>query len=127
MLIVFAFFKKTSTKIASTSVDYYAVTHYRWFQGDLAVCYCFLTLQEHDLNSPVVVLNTIGAEVDFFSAQRSFLAIFSPTNDTSTTPTMAGSLQIAAPTTPNPTNNLANALLPAAMSVSSIQLPQRSQ
>ena len=65
------------------------------------------------LDSPVVVSKGIGAEVDFFQTQRSFFAIFSPTNDTSTTPTMAGSLQIAAPTTPNPTNTLTNAFATA--------------
>ena len=52
---------------------------------------------------PMLLINTIGADLRFFWAQRSFLAIFCPTNVTSTTPTMAGSLQLAVKTLPNPT------------------------
>ena len=39
---------------------------------------------------------------------RSFLAIFHPKFETSTTPTMAGSLQSAAQSPPNPTNTITN-------------------
>ena len=45
----------------------------------------------------------------FFGIQRSFLAIFTPKFETSTTPTMAGSLQTAAQPPPNPTNTITNA------------------
>eukprot|EP00956_Cyclotella_meneghiniana_P036508 scaffold126506_cov50-Cyclotella_meneghiniana.AAC.1 len=68
-----------------------------------------LDLSPTTTDSPVVVLKGIGAELRFFSLNASFLAIFSPTIDTSTTLTMAGSLQIAAQTTPNPTNTITNA------------------
>ena len=44
----------------------------------------------------------------FSQAQRSSLAIFTPEIVTSTTPTMAGSLEIAAQSPPNPTNTLTN-------------------
>eukprot|EP00956_Cyclotella_meneghiniana_P037376 scaffold137612_cov23-Cyclotella_meneghiniana.AAC.1 len=47
------------------------------------------------LDSPVVVLNTIGAEIDFFHLN----ALFTP---------LAGSLQIVAPTTPNSSNTITN-------------------
>ena len=56
----------------------------------------------------MVVLNTIGAKVDFFELNALFSPFLAPTNDTSTTSTMAGSLQIAAPTIPNPTNTITN-------------------
>eukprot|EP00956_Cyclotella_meneghiniana_P012248 scaffold17413_cov55-Cyclotella_meneghiniana.AAC.11 len=56
----------------------------------------------------MVVLDTIGAEIDFFQLNALFSPFLAPTNDTSTTPTMAGSLQIADPTTPNPTNTITN-------------------
>ena len=67
-----------------------------------------LDLSPNTTDSSVVVLKGIGAELRFFLLNASFLAIFSPTIDTSTTSTMAGSLQIAAQTTPNPTNTLTN-------------------
>eukprot|EP00956_Cyclotella_meneghiniana_P033032 scaffold92818_cov60-Cyclotella_meneghiniana.AAC.2 len=66
------------------------------------------TKSPNALDSPAVVLNTIGAEVDFFVLNALFSPFLAPTNDTSITPTIAGSLQIAAPTTPNPTNTLTN-------------------
>eukprot|EP00956_Cyclotella_meneghiniana_P006392 scaffold8377_cov75-Cyclotella_meneghiniana.AAC.1 len=67
-----------------------------------------IDLSPNALDSPVVLSKGIGAEVDLFQTQRSFLAIFSPTNDTSTTPTMAGSLQTVDQTLPNSTNTLTN-------------------
>ena len=45
----------------------------------------------------------------FFCSQDSFLAIFTRTKNTSTTPNMAGSLQTAAQTNPNPINTITNA------------------
>ena len=57
-----------------------------------------------------------GARDGNFGARillRSPLTHKIPKNDTSTTPTMAGSLRIAAPTTPNPTNTLTNAFATA--------------
>eukprot|EP00956_Cyclotella_meneghiniana_P023958 scaffold47564_cov54-Cyclotella_meneghiniana.AAC.1 len=70
----------------------------------MGICDCPLASSPNALDSPVVVLNTIGAEVDFIQLN----ALLAPTNDTSTTPTMAGSLQIAAPTIPNPTDTITN-------------------
>ena len=50
------------------------------------------------------ITKTVKAIIIFFGSQRSFLTIFTPEIQTSTTVTMAGSLQIAAQLQPNSNN-----------------------